>query len=235
MKAALKRVSFVFNLTNWRRIKKGPGTVSVLLAMTDPVARRAVKQAILRDIPASVVEVVDKKDFHHTLTFSEVDLIVADADLDGSVTFDLIEQIRFGRLHCHAFPIVVMLAESNRTNAVQQIIDSGADLVLPPSGVAGVIADHVARLTDARKPFVVAPHYIGPERRAAPRENEPSAEHIEVPNPLAARAGAVTEADYRRSISVATHNISLMRRCLYSIRQVSPAPTRPNGNKGLPL
>ncbi len=97
----------LFNLTNWRRIKKGPGTVTALLAMADPAARRAVKQAILRDIPASVIEVENKKEFQHTVTFSEIDLIIADAELNGSLTFDLIEQIRFGRLHFHSFTEVM--------------------------------------------------------------------------------------------------------------------------------
>jgi CheY-like chemotaxis protein len=201
--------------------------------MADPASRRAVKQAILRDIPASVIEVDNKKEFHHTVTFSEIDLIVADAELNGSLTYDLVEQIRFGRLHCHAFPIVVMLVAQTRTSVHQQVIDSGVDLAMPASGNAEMVADHVNRLSVARRPFVVAPHYIGPERRSSPRENEPTAEHLDVPNPLAARAGAVTEADYRRSVSVATHNISLMRRCLYSVRQ-APPPVRLSGDgKGL--
>jgi len=226
-------MSTLFNLTNWRRIKKGPGTVTALLAMADPVARRAMKQAILRDIPASIVETDSKKDLHHSVTFSEIDLIIADAELNGCFTFDLIEQIRFGRLHCHAFPVIVMLTEHQRDGIHQQVVDCGADLVIPSTGAADMISDHIARLTDARKPFVVAPHYIGPERRAAPRENEPSAEQLVVPNPLAARAGAVAEDEYRRSVSVATHNISLMRRCLYSIRQVSSLPSRSLSDKGL--
>ena len=226
-------MSTLFNLTNWRRIKKGPGPVTALLAMADPVARRAMKQAILRDIPASIVETDSKKDLHHSVTFSEIDLIIADAELNGCFTFDLIEQIRFGRLHCHAFPVIVMLTEHQRDGIHQQVVDCGADLVIPSTGAADMISDHIARLTDARKPFVVAPHYIGPERRAAPRENEPSAEQLVVPNPLAARAGAVAEDEYRRSVSVATHNISLMRRCLYSIRQVSSLPSRSLSDKGL--
>lgn len=218
-------MAILFNLTNWRRIKKGPGTVTALLAMADPAARRAVKQALQRDIPVTVIEVDSKKDLHHTVTFSEIDLIVADAELKGSLTFDLIEQIRFGRLHCHAFPIVVMLVEQHRAGVHQQVIDSGVDLVLPTTSSAETVADQVNRLSVSRKPFVVAPHYIGPERRAVPRENEPSAEHLDVPNPLAARAGAMTESEYRRAVSVATHNISLMRRCLYSVRQ-GTAPAR---------
>jgi len=226
-------MSTLFNLTNWRRIKKGPGTVTALLAMADPVARRAMKQAILRDIPASIIETDSKKDFHHSLTFSEIDLIIADAELNGSFTFDLVEQIRFGRLHCHAFPLVVMLTAHQRDGLYQQVADCGADLVIPSAGAADCISDHVANLTYGRKPFVVAPHYIGPERRTATRENEPSAEQLDVPNPLATRAGAVREEEYRRSVSVATHNISLMRRCLYSIRQVPGGSARAiNDNKG---
>lgn len=227
-------MSTLFNLTHWRRIKKGPGTVTALLAMADPVARRMMRQAILRDIPASIVETDSKKDFHHTVTFSEIDLIIADAELDGCFTFDLIEQIRFGRLHCHAFPIVMMLAEPQPDGFHQQLVDCGADLVIPARGAADCVSDHIARLTDARRPFVVAAHYIGPERRAVPRQGEPSAEQIEVPNPLAARAGAIAEDEYRRAVSVATHNISLMRRCLYSIRQVGAISARAlNDNKGL--
>ena len=225
-------MAILFNLTNWRRVKKGPGTVTVLVAMSDPAARRAVKQALLRDIPASIIEVDSKKDLHHTVTFSEIDLIIADAELDGCLTFDLVEQIRFGRLHCHAFPVVVMLVEQQRASVHQQVVDSGVDLVLPSSSPAELVADHVNRLTVARKPFVVAAHYIGPERRAVPRENEPTAEHLDVPNPLSARAGDMTEADYRRAVSVATHNISLMRRCLYSVRQAPPVRVA-NDGKGL--
>src|SRR5579859_6617047 len=146
----------LFNLTNWRRIKKGPGTVTALVAMADPGARRAVRQALLRDIPASVIEVDSKKDFHHTVTFSEIDLIIADAELNGALSFDLVEQIRFGRLHCHAFPVVVMLVEQHRSSVHQQVIDSGVDLVLPAMTPADAVADHINRLSVQRKPFVVA-------------------------------------------------------------------------------
>ena len=226
----------LFNLTNWRRIKKGAGTVSVLLAIGDATDRRAMRQAILRDIPASIVEVDSKQDFHHSVTFSEIDLIVADAELFGAFTFDIIEQIRFGRLHCHAFPVVVMLTERRSSDLMQQLIDCGTDLVIPGDSAADTIGDHIARLSDARKPFVVAPHYVGPERRSAARLNESSAEQIDVPNPLSARAQAISEEEYRREISVATHNIALMRRGLYSIRQVSGIPVRAiNDNKGLSL
>jgi len=221
----------LFNLTNWRRIKKGPGTVSILLAVADPTMRRAIKQAILRDIPADIHEVDSKKDFHHAVTFSEIDLIIAEAGLNGALTFDLIEQIRFGRLHCHAFPIVIMLVEAQRTVVYQQVVDSGVDLLLLREGAASLISDHIAHLTHARKPFVVVPHYIGPERRAFARDGEPSAEHIEVPNPLAVRGGAVTEAEFRRAVSVATHTISLMRRSLYSVREVGQGMRVINDNR----
>ena len=222
----------LFNLTNWRRIKKGPGTVNALLAMADPAARRALRQAIQRDIPASFAEVDSKKDLHHAVTFTEFDIIIADSELGADVTFDLVEQIRFGRLHCHAFPIIVLMTEPNRDRVHQLVADCGADVVMSARGAPDAISDHIARLTDQRRPFVVAPHYIGPERRAAARENEPTAEQVLVPNPLSARAGAVSEDEYRRAISVATHNISLMRRCLYSLRSVSSVPPRSAGETG---
>ena len=227
-------MSPLFNLTNWRRIKKGPGTVAALLAVEDPAARRAIRSAILRDIPANIIEVGAKKDFHHTVTFSEIDLIIADADLGGETTFDLIEQIRFGRVHCHAFPIVMLLTSTQRGHGLQQLIDCGADVLTPAGNAADTISDHIARLADQRMPFVVAPHYVGPERRANWRKGEPTAEQIEIPNPLAVRAGAVPEPDYRRQVSVATHNINVIRAGFYAIRHINGIPSRPNNdNKSL--
>jgi DNA-binding NarL/FixJ family response regulator len=227
-------MSPLFNLTNWRRIKRGPGTVAALLAVEDPGARRAIKSAILRDIPANIAETGAKKDFHHSVTFSEIDLIIADADLAGETTFDLVEQIRFGRLHCHAFPIIILLTSTQRGHGLQQLIDCGADLLIPAGNAADTIPDHIARLTDRRAPFVVTPHYVGPERRTAWRKGEPSADQIEVPNPLIARAGAIPEEEYRRQVSVATHNISVIRSAFYSIRHINGVPSKPtNDNKSL--
>lgn len=227
-------MSPLFNLTNWRRIKKGPGTVAALLAVEDPAARRAIKSSILRDIPANITETGAKKDFHHSVTFSEVDLIIASADLAGETTFDLVEQIRFGRLHCHAFPIVMLLTGTQRGHGLQQLIDCGADILTPAGNAADTIPDHIARLSDRRMPFVVTPHYVGPDRRAAAREGEAAIDLIDVPNPLAARAGAVPEEEYRHQVAKATHDIAAIRRGFYSIRHVNGIPIRPtNDNKSL--
>ena len=204
-----------FTLPNWWR-KEQEGQVTVLLAMADPVARRTVRQSIGRALSANIIEVDGKANMHHAVTFQEFDLIVADADLNGCQSFDIIELIRYGRLHCHAFPIVIMLCPPGREDCALQVSECGADLVLNADSAARVMPEHLTRLISDRRPFVVAPHYIGPERRAAERIGQAS--HLTVPNPLSARLSGLPEQDYRRQISMASHSVSLMRRGLYLVR-----------------
>ena len=198
----------------WR--KEPAGRVTVLLAMADPVARRAMRQAIARSFSGNFVEVDGKAQMHRAVTFHEFDLIIADAELNGSHSFDIVEQIRYGRLHCHAFPVVVMLCPQGRPDCALQVTECGADLVLNCDTASRMVQEHMARLISDRRPFVVAPHYIGPERREEVRLGQAS--HLTVPNPLAARLASMPEPDYRRQISMASHSISLMRRGLYLVR-----------------
>jgi len=221
METARERSGILFSLPGLRR-KTPTSPVTVLIAMADPIARRAMRQTISRALTAVIVEADSKPYFQHAVGEQEIDLIVADADLGGSESIDTVEQIRYGRLHCHAFPLVVILSDHPTPSSTLRIIDSGADLVLPADAACRVLPDHLVRLTQTRKPFVVAPHYIGPERREAPRQQGRPTEQLDVPNPLAARANAMPELEYRRLVSVATHAISLMRRGLYAVRVNQP-------------
>jgi two-component system OmpR family response regulator len=204
-----------FTLPNWWR-KEQEGRVTVLLAMADPVARRGMRNAIGRALTANVIEVDGKANMHHAVTFQEFDLIITDADLNGCQSFDIVELIRYGRLHCHAFPIVVMLCPPGREDCALQVTECGADLVLNSDTAQRVIQEHLTRFIGDRRPFVVTPHYIGPERRECERAGQPS--HLTVPNPLSARLSGLPEQDYRRQISMASHSVSLMRRGLYLVR-----------------
>jgi len=216
-------MDFLFNLPGCRR-KQAPGLVTTLLAVAEPVARRDMRQAIARALSARIVEADNKASFHRAVTFQEIDLIIADAQMNGCYSHDIVEQIRFGRLHCHAFPIVIMLCEQGQDFCNQRVIECGADLVLASATAAQALSDHLDSLRRARKPFCVAPHYVGPERRVIDRLGEASPACLTVPNPLAARTQGMAEADYRRQISLATHSISFRRRGLYALPKLPAGP-----------
>jgi DNA-binding response OmpR family regulator len=214
-------MDFLFNLPNWRR-KSAPGLVTVLLATAEAGARRAVRQAVGRCISANFIEVDGKAGLHSAVTFQEVDLIIADAEINGCQCFDIVEQIRYGRLHCHAFPVVAMLCRHGSDEQALQITECGADMVLNAETAARTLPDQINRVMQERRPFVVTPHYVGPERRDAKRAAQSEVTHLTVPNPLAARVAGLAEEDYRRQISLAAHSISLMRRGLYLVRMSEP-------------
>jgi DNA-binding response OmpR family regulator len=219
-----------FNLPGWWR-RNANCAVTVLLAMVDPVARRAMRQAVARVFPANFIEADGKSGFHHAVTFQEVDLIVADAELNGCFAFDIVEQIRFGRLHCHAFPLVVMLGDRTGGDCAGRIAECGADVTLTVDGAVRQMPDQLQRLLRDRRPFVVAPHYIGPERRDPDRAAQSTATQLTVPKPLAARLSGLDDGDYRRQVSMATHSISLIRRGLYAVR-ITAAPAAVLGGAG---
>jgi DNA-binding NarL/FixJ family response regulator len=208
-------MDFLFNFQAWCRKPAAPPR-TVLVAMAEAQGRRAARQAVARALSANVIEVDGRSGFHHAVTFREIDLIVADADIKGCRSFEIIEQIRYGRLHGHPFPVVILLCDRADSACRQRALDCGADLVLPAGLSARLLAEQVERLAQDRKPFLVAPHYIGPERRKAGRAEEDSTSHLVVPNPLARRDGG--DEEYRRQLSLASHRLSLMRRGLYQLR-----------------
>jgi DNA-binding response OmpR family regulator len=210
-------MDFLFHLPSWRR-KSAPGLVTVLLATADAANRRSVRQAVGRSMSANFIEVDGKGGLHSAVTFQEVDLIIADAEINGCRCFDIVEQIRYGRLHRHAFPVVILLNRNGGDEQGQQVMECGADLVMNAETADRFLPDQLNRLMQRRRPFVVTPHYTGPERRDDERSAKSTVTHLTVPNPLAARISGMADADYRRQISLAAHSISLMRRGLYMVR-----------------
>jgi len=204
---------------NWPEFLRNSssGAVTALVAVADPAMRRSLKRAISREVDCRIIEVEDSQAFHHAVAFNEIDLIVADADLKGGCSGDIIEQIRFGRLHCHAFPVVAMLVADVRSGNHRNI-DCGADLVLNVEDAARQLAGHLAAITQSRKSFAVTHHYIGPDRRTVTRKDDPLPVPLVVPNPLMARSGGMAEMDYRRQVSLATYCIGLIRQRLYTKR-----------------
>lgn len=216
-------MNFLRGLPGLRRKTAPRELVTTLVAISDPMTRRTLKQEVSQVIGSKFIEADDKPSFHRAVTFEEIDLIIVDAELNGCQSFDIIEQIRFGRLHCHAFPIVIMLCDQLDPLCAQRVSDCGADIVLNAAYAPQTIRDHVRRLTEKRKPFTAAPHYIGPDRRSHYRDGESSADLLVVPNPLAARVNALDESDYRREIAIATQSLSLRRSGLYALRMTHPA------------
>jgi len=151
------------------------------------MVRRTLGDA-LRQLGAELAaEATDADGLRQALKGNVIDLLVADDDLSGLATADIVRDIRRGDLHDHPFPLIVLLANRQDERELRALIDSGSDaIVLTPVSVAAITQK--LDVLAARKQFVVARDYVGPNRRAATRSGCGMPLTIEVPNPL--RAGA---------------------------------------------
>ncbi len=116
------------------------------------------------------------------------DLWVTNAALPDGEVFDLVNDVRHGRVGRDVF-IPVIVQSLNVTQALaRKTLDCGADLLwrLPVTG--GQISDGIDNLLHRRRPFVVTADYIGPDRRASARSEGMQIPQVPVPNPMRAKA-----------------------------------------------
>lgn len=160
-------------------------TGAVVVAIANPMVRRALMDAFRQSGADDVIDLSEWKALAEILEVRAINLLVADDTLSDRPTGELIRKIRRGELHAHPFPLIVMLAHQQEEPQLRALIDSGPDaIVVTPVSIADLFAK-VDLLAAGRKPFVVTRDYIGPDRRKAPREGTNQPLIIQAPNPLA--------------------------------------------------
>jgi len=105
--------------------------------------------------------------------------------------------IRNGQLGSDPFLPILIASDPPDADEMRVLADSGVDAVLVRPLSVGKICDRLRLLTTKRRPFVVTADYIGPDRRAAPRPGAIEVPLMEVPNALADRILAKTQAKAR--------------------------------------
>ena len=163
-----------------------------------------------------------KKEVTNTI----VDLVVCDMDHDTEGVTKFIRSIRHGKLGMNPYLVAVATTSIPTESRFRTIIDAGVDaVVIKPLSVSS-ITDRINFLARQRKSFVVSAHYIGPDRRLAPRP-EQTLPLLEVPNTLKERlAGTYDEKRIRAAIEDAnasvnkqrtTHNATLIKQIIDQI------------------
>jgi DNA-binding NarL/FixJ family response regulator len=158
----------------------------VVVAIANPIVRRALGDAFRQRGAEELAEVSDYEVLRQVLKSSVVDMLVADDNLSELFVGELVRDIRRGELHEHPFPLVIMLAHRQEEKDLRALMDCGPDaIVLTPVSVAE-LARKIDSLAAGRKQFVITRDYIGPDRRSAPRAGAAPALTLEAPNPLGA-------------------------------------------------
>lgn len=199
------------------RTLEGQG-IAILLAIADPVARRALRKALKPHFGTRVYEAPNRMALVQGLSSHTLDLVISDAEIQGNTVYDLVEDVRLGRRHSHPFPVIALLSGDPREPALQRARDSGADIVLPATGGVAALIRALRDIRESRPKFVVSECYIGPDQIGAEGMGALPMERLVVPNTLVARNDLAAEDDFHRKMVLATHSLSLIRQKLFSLR-----------------
>ena len=157
------------------------------------------------------------------------DFMIADSNLpDGSVA-KLITDVRHQLLGANPFLPIMVMTWDPAPELIRKMVDAGADDILLQPTSRNLLKERIDTLTFNRKPFIVAAHYIGPDRRSKPRNEAQTVPLIEVPNTLNACAtGRVNLVKQDRAIYNMIQEVNdqkLYRNALHidhTVQQVRP-------------
>ncbi|USG61728.1 response regulator [Sneathiella marina] len=159
---------------------------TVLLYDPDPALRHNTRSALLNIGFGDVVAIQEFNEFIEKTSTKDFDLVLADS---RAVDGDPVEAVRKIRRHVigkNPFVNVIVSLWNTTPETVTNAINSGADDVISRPMSRTHILERVGRLVRARKPFIVTPDYLGPDRRQVPR-GYPQGSAMVVPNSLQAK------------------------------------------------
>lgn len=136
-----------------------------LVLDAQPTNRQQVRTALL-DWGFSTVKCVSSTgEFKKSLRRPNWSLIVADAFADGDEACQLVRRIRQGELYHNPFVFIILTSWRAESEALNLLIDTGADDVVLRPFAQGDFLDRIARLSSRDRRFVASADYIGPDRR----------------------------------------------------------------------
>lgn len=183
--------------------------IRVVLAEPKTDLRHALKQHLHHNGFRSVLDTGNLSQVVNAVREGTVDLLIGDTSLPEGDFNRFIAELRHGKHGDNPFLVVITLVSDPCANAVHAAINSGTDHVLAKPFNPEAMIKQVVDLTHFRKRFVVTTDYIGPDRRARPREGSMPIPQIDVPNALRQRmTGQMSDGILRRAIDAAKAKIN---------------------------
>lgn len=133
----------------------------------DPVStnRSATRGALATIGFRKIQAAYELQDVVFRLKASVVDLLILEARPDPKAVFQLVQDIRQGRLGPNPFCVIIVTAWTLDDEIVRGVVSSGADDLMRRPFSIGFLGSRVKQLIDARKEFVITAEYVGPDRR----------------------------------------------------------------------
>ncbi|MEH6544835.1 MAG: response regulator [Sneathiella sp.] len=159
---------------------------TVLLYDPDPALRHNTRSALLNIGFGDVVAIQEYSEFIEKTSAKEFDLVLADSRAVGGDPVEAVRKIRRHAIGNNPFVNVIVSLWDTAPETVTNALNSGADDIISRPMSRTHILERVVRLVRERKPFIVTPDYLGPDRRQVPR-GYPQGSAMVVPNSLQAK------------------------------------------------
>jgi len=139
--------------------------VNFLLVDPDPNIRRITK-SILRGFGVENIKLAESaQNAKAILMAGPIDFLLCDSKLSDVSGFDLVSSIRMDEKSRYRFmPIILMMGHTPPAH-VEKARDCGANLVVTKPLSPSALYKRLAWVATDERPFIVAPYYVGPDRR----------------------------------------------------------------------
>lgn len=137
------------------------------------------------------------------------DIVICDNDVRDGDLVRLIWAIRHGEVGNNPFVSIIALSWKATGDTVNQILGTGADLIVAAPFSPQQILDRIRSLVHNRKKFAVTTDYIGPDRRDGSGRHTNALPLIDAPNSLRDKAlGEWDATRYRERVGTALSTVN---------------------------
>jgi DNA-binding response OmpR family regulator len=137
------------------------------------------------------------------------DIVICDNDVRDGDLVRLIWAIRHGEVGNNPFVSIIALSWKATGDTVNQILGTGADLIVAAPFSPQQILDRIRSLVHNRKKFAVTVDYIGPDRREGSGRHTNALPLIDAPNSLREKAlGEWDASRYREKVGTALSTVN---------------------------
>jgi DNA-binding response OmpR family regulator len=160
-------------------LRKHRANVRIVLADKDSYMRQGLRNALAAEGYRDIRTIRRVSLLRGILAASQPDLLILDTDGDA---IELVTAIRNNILGKNPFLPIILVISGSEAATVNYAANSGADLILMKPFSPAQLFRRIERLVAARMPFIVTPHYTGPDRRGLDRSG--NVRRYDVPNTL---------------------------------------------------
>jgi DNA-binding response OmpR family regulator len=187
-----------------------------VLGITNGPVRSAIKGALMSKGFRAVTDVTTMVQLHEILEQDCADLIITTSKLGYDDATLLIREMRYNRLGHNPFVNVIMLLEAPDKEELVRVVNAGVDDVLLMPISPSQLFTRIDTIKRARKQFIFAHDYIGPDRRKEERPGAQPPTVFDPPNPLKLRDETVI--DEGRFQAHIRSGLMIYRRLLLSVQ-----------------